>query len=445
MLRQRARVVVGFILLWLAGVILCLAWLWRPADPFVAQDETYWIGSAYYYDLAFLQHDWSNPAWKLLPARENPPVAKYVVGLGLSAAGQRVATIDTLAYFYRQFENIPGAWGTGEARARRASVVSASTPGWLDRLQASGLIPVTGDTLKAARSTMMVCTVVASFLVLLLGAWTADWLTGLIASLLLMSHPVVVFSYNHVMSEAAALLFSTAAALAVYGWFNRISASARAVGPQMLMSVATGVTLGLACGAKMKSLVLVLFLGALSLLIIFRGLSEKKSRPAVSWVLLNFVVVVVVALLTFIIINPAIFQDVSSGLAATVSEHRQTEMIQAQFNPDHPVGFPQKAAAVARLTYLNWLGFIAIAMGVAWTAWKSRRQTGIQFLFCWWLIALASVVAWIPFAWPRYVLPLLVPSALLVGCASSGIATSIAEGIRRKSLRQQSAESGNPR
>jgi hypothetical protein len=36
-------------------------------------DEVYWIGSAYYFDLAFVWGEWGHPDWQLLPARENPP------------------------------------------------------------------------------------------------------------------------------------------------------------------------------------------------------------------------------------------------------------------------------------------------------------------------------------------------------------------------------------
>ena len=89
-----------------------------PANR-IHEDEIYWIGSSYYYPLAVVEGDASNPDWQLLPARENPVLGKYVIGLALQIAGHPVTTPDLLGSFYLIFANIPNAWGSGEAFEKR--------------------------------------------------------------------------------------------------------------------------------------------------------------------------------------------------------------------------------------------------------------------------------------------------------------------------------------
>jgi hypothetical protein len=96
---------------WALGLGVSLFFSARPGSEPVVEDELYWIGSAYYHHLAFGQRDTSNPDWRLLPARENPPVAKYVIGASLAFAGQSVESLDLLGGFYLLFAQVPGAWG----------------------------------------------------------------------------------------------------------------------------------------------------------------------------------------------------------------------------------------------------------------------------------------------------------------------------------------------
>lgn len=72
---------------------------------------------------------------------------------------------------------------------------------------------------------------------------------------------------------------------------------------------------------------------------------------------------------------------------------------------------PEKIRAVAEIGYFGWGWFIGTAIAAGWAL--STRIPVLRFLALWWLIAVALVTWWIPFAWMRYLTPLLVPSALL--------------------------------
>lgn len=408
------------LLFWSACAVAWLALLWSPRRTVLDLDEVYWIGSSYYYHLAFVVRDWRSPHWDLLPARENPPVAKYCLGLGLALAGRPVETIDSLAYFYDYWARKPGRWGDGSYAAKRTATIDAGAADVLRRAHESGVVPLTLGTIHAARGAALLAAVLAAAVALALGAMTSDWLAGWLAGQFLFVHPVLVAVYNHAMSDAFALLFSLAAALAGYHWYRRIT------GPwswrrRLGASVLTGALLGLACCAKMNSLVLVLLLGWATVAAAWaawrRPAAGGLSPVAIAG---SGLAILATALAVFVVINPAILHDPVGGVRATASEHFNTEQAQAVFLGGHLTTLAAKAGTVAELAFGDWTAFVLVAAVVAVGLARHGREPGFRFLFAWWLIALACVTWWLPFGWSRYVLPVLPPTFLLVGRVFAG-------------------------
>lgn len=419
---------------WLAIWGLCtaglLAYSARPSAETLVDDEFYWIGSAYYFDLAFNQRDGSNPDWGLLPARENPPVAKYVIGAGLALAGQQVTSIDLLGSFYTMFEAVPGAWGQGPDRAKREAVVARMTPELHQRLLQSGQYTLDRERLGPARWTMVACVALTSLLVFLAGAGGGRALAGLLSSQVLLLHPVVIQACNQVGADAVALLFSAAA-----GWlavrFLRPFVSREELVPRrvLFLAGAMGLTSALACGAKMNSLVVVAAFGLAVLGFSLRA-GMKRDRRAMGYLLGGGLLAAVVGLAVFVLLNPAIWRDLSGGLAASVREHALTEKIQAQFLAGHLVAVPEKIQAVAALAYFGFSGTAVMLAALIIRGWGFLRSPGGWFLLGWWVLAAVAVTAWIPFPWPRYVLPLVLPSALLWGEAVAQVLESATARFR---------------
>jgi hypothetical protein len=396
-----------------------------PADVELDHDEIYWIGSSYYYELAFVKGDWAHPAWGLLPARENPPVSKYVFGLGLAAAGHHITSIDNLSYFYLswlQWEKKPEARATGPDGLKRQQVIDAASPGFRQRILEETRAPLTRPVVRAARNTSLACAAVASLMLFLLGLLVGERLSGLIASQLLLIHPVVISAASHAMSDTVALMFSIAAALAVFGWYQLLSGPNRpSLGRGLTVSVVTGVLLAFACGAKMNSLVVVLLAGVLAAMVVLKKISKRDSGGAINVTLL-FVLVGFTGLAVFIAINPAILQDLPGGLAATVTEHSRTEHLHTDHGRTHMVSLSAKLNAVVSLGFLGWIPFGAMTVVVVWSAVKRWHEPSIRFAVCWWCVALICVTLWIPFVWSRYVIPILPPSVWLLGAvASAGV------------------------
>jgi hypothetical protein len=410
-MRQRGRVA---FMAWLGCSLLLLAVYWRPQTAPLDADEVYWIGSAYYYDLAFAQRDWHHPDWRLLPARENPPVAKYIIGLSLALAGERVSSPDMLGTFFALYQAVPGAWGKGSDYEKRAQIVARMETNLYQQVRSGATINLPLTTLVPARCAMLGCVVIASFLALLFGRAMGSWLAGLVASQLLLVHPAVVFAYNHAASDPVALMFSTGAALLAIGLIR-----AFALPPPMrlqraaMLSLLAGTLLALACGAKMNSLI-VLFATTAAMATSAAILFWRREPWHAAKLLALSGAMVAYACLVFIGLNPAILTDLSGGLKACVVEHRLTEQVQAGFLSGHLTTLARKFDTVAALAFFGRLGCgVAAALAIWWLG--KGKNLVLKFVAAWWIIGFVCVTVWIPFAALRYIMPLIVPSALLIG------------------------------
>lgn len=405
-----------------------------PVDP----DEIYWIGSAYYYHLAFERREWRHPDWTLMSARENPPVSKYVMGLGLALAGQWIVDREMLGCFVVMFRD-PRKWGEGAYLERRLRDVAGMTEERCARPLGGPGVTNKGGLLSLARRTMLVTTVLASLVVLALGWSVASPAAGLVASQLFLLHPITAFTYNHAMADAVALLFSALAALAAWHFVRRFMDAERVrPGEGVRLVLFNGAALALACGAKMNSLIMVMVFGAaVGALAIdaVRADQGVRARQSIAY----GAAVLVVAFALFVMINPAILADVPGALGAVFAEQRVGLEYTMRAMPElRLAGWDDKFGAVSHVALGPW-SFVLGALVCLIPALRSRRP-GLWLVAGWWLIAVAVVTAWIPIAWARYVLPIVIPSALLAAHALVSGAGVIATWVRRPSvLRRETA------
>jgi len=416
---------------WVLATVGSLALLVAPAATTPDEDELYWIGSTYYYHLALQRGDWQHADWKLLPARENPPVAKYTLGLGLDLQGRQITMPDLLGAFYLMFAHVPGSWGEGEDRAKRVAVVERLAPALRAQIEAGAAVRLPVEVITAARRTVLACMGLTSLLVFLLGAWLVGPGAGLLASTLVCVHPAMMISYNRAHADIIALLFSAAAALATFAFVRRLRQTPRPSNTTLFGSAAvSGVLLAFACGAKMNALVLVGLAGAATLAALV--LRVRHDLPGAARGAAAGAVIPGVALAVFIAINPAIIADLPGGLAATVTEHRATEAIQSRMSKRTLTTPAAKFSAVSRLTvnYPVLMAGLALAAVIALV----RGTDGLRFLALWFLLSLAAVTFWLPLPQTRYVLPVLLPGALLVGALACVAVPWLGQRLRRPRL-----------
>jgi hypothetical protein len=396
----------------------------RPTTAEPDVDEVYWIGSAYYYHLAFERFDWGNRDWDLLPARENPPIAKYVIGLGLAVRGHHVTSPDVLGGFYQYFQHVDGAWGTGVDRAKREAVVRRITPKSIGK-PAGAPLQLPSDVLIAARETMIVVAVLTSGLVFLLGRQLSSSFAGLIASQLWLAHPSAVESYNHALSDAVAQFFCASAAVTIASGLKRWAEPPGLSRAFMIRwAVAVGVLLGLACAAKMNALVLLAAFatGFVAVVAGAGGIGRFKSAAV------TLAAVAAAGIATFVMLNPAILHDPGNGLIATVAEHRRTEAIQAGFLHGYLTSVTAKLGVVTDIGFRGILPASLLLLITVAAAMRGNATT--RFVAGWWFVAATGVTLWIPFARHRYVLPVVIPSVLLVSVAVAAVVDRLRQRLR---------------
>lgn len=413
----RRRRAVGWILAWLASTLVSVGIIGARTTPAVDPDEIYWIGSAYYYHLAFERMDWTHADWKLLSARENPPVAKYVLGLGLALAGQHIVNRDMLGCFRVMFKETPGAWGMGADYARRVAEVGRMNAELCARPLGGPGVSNKPALLTLSRRVMLVTVMLTGLLVFAVGASVANRATGLLASQLLLLHPIAIMAYTRAMADAVALLFSTAAALAAWHFVRRFSATEPiTLRHGAVLVLLNGLALALACGAKMNSLIMAFVFVAATVGVAALGWRDNDRARATLAVACGGASLTV-AFAIFVLVNPAVLADFPGALTALYEEQRVGLEYTMRVMPElRLTTLGRKLEAVTHVA-AGPLTFMLGAIVGLFAATRSRR-IGMWFVAVWWLISVVVVTLWIPIAWPRYVLPIVAPSALLLAHAA---------------------------
>jgi len=68
-------------------------------SPGLEPDEFAWIFTGYYFDLYFLRFDLFHQDWKDYEAFDQPPLAKYIVGVALFLRGYRIDSLDVKRFW----------------------------------------------------------------------------------------------------------------------------------------------------------------------------------------------------------------------------------------------------------------------------------------------------------------------------------------------------------
>ena len=412
---------------WLACTAANVA-VFAHAEPAIDTDEIYWLGQTYYYHLAFDARAWRHPDWTLIPARENPPAAKYVLGAGVALQGFPIASLDLLGSFYAYYEANLGRHPGFPARlAAQDSVQARMMPGLRKLVSESKQMYIGPELLRAGRRVAIACGVLTSLLVFLLGMSIAGAATGLLASQLFLLHPGVIAAYRHAMSDAPAFLLGTGAVLGTWMLVSRFAtrhpdaerseAEGSAVAVPLLLAVLAGLLIGLAVAAKLNWVIAAFLFGAVWAFLAARAW-RSGDRPRAVRALGIGAVGLVTSVVVFVAINPSIVFDPVGELMTPVRELGLAARIQAAVlaNPPFLATLGARLAALTSLVFWTPWAFLLAFAAIAVACVKAPRP-GIWFVAAWWLIAFVAVSAWIPFEWARYALPVTIPSALLAAHA----------------------------
>jgi hypothetical protein len=412
-------------LLYLALVTLCAIPFLRAyphrTDP-LGEDEIYWIGQTYYYHLAVEKMDWANPDWRLLPARENPVLGKYVIGAGLRLNGLGVTNSDWLGIFYIIAKDRPNAWGQGADFKDRVAVLDRMTPSVREPALKEGRFDSPAEITTTARAVMVAFGIIAALAVFVLASFYTGRAMAFLVALLFVLHPAVVEAYTAVGVDILAIAFSLIAVIHFVLIERRVWR--RWSWPRLgcvLLCASGGISLAFAVGSKLNAAV-VGFLGA-AMALVWLGSCLRCQSAASRESLKAMLAVLVLALGLFVASNPEDYPNPVAGVWRTYADQQRSLNVQKTIPA---VKKPLRTAAerfraLAGLTALYPAVFALVAAAFVYElAAKLRPGRPLPVIALWWFIALLAVGLWLPFARPRYVLPVIAPSVILLGSAVGG-------------------------
>ncbi len=399
-------------------------------------DESAMDSQSYFADL-LVEGRRDDPAWLEYPGYDSSPLPKYLIGLTRRTCGHpRPGRADA----FRWFAN---------------TSYRCDPPG----------------ALVVARWPFAIGGAIGCVAVYALGILARDRKTGLLAAFLLMINPLYQMHARRAMADVLVEAFLlTCLALLLWSW-RRILAGRG--GPAAWLAAAlAGVAAGLAALAKLNGgLALLIVLAWLVLALALPGFPIRRRLAFVPAVL----VATVVAAMTFVAFNPFLTAHPKGPLTAPVAAiaklgfwsrlrmlvvHR-AEMARNQMRlfPHNALNTPVEKLKVAAiqgfgrfgpfgprhpdpkaserryewaqdrgaLVWLPWVG-----AGLVWALAHGYRQWASRVPPTGWAIAVQAVVAgivviaYLPLAWDRYLLPLQPGSALLAAGAAAAAADRLA-------------------
>ncbi|HXI70475.1 MAG TPA: phospholipid carrier-dependent glycosyltransferase [Verrucomicrobiae bacterium] len=413
-------------LLPVALIILCCVPFLRSyemRDRALKEDEVYWIGQAYYFHLAIEERDWSNPDWQLLPARENPVLGKYVIGQGLRVNGLSVTNVDWLGVFFIVAKDRPNAWGDAKDRQERQAVLDRMDPATRELALGPGQFKQPPEYATTARLIMLVFGIVSILAVFALARLYTNAVVAFLAALIFSLHPAVVAAYTEVGVDILATAFSLLAMICFVLIERNLWRQSGHPRPwRALICVGGGLSLAFAVGSKLNAAA-VGFVGAILTLWFAASYLGRRNRDAGESCIV-MIGLLAISLAVFVGSSPANYPNPAKGIWALYADNQRGLEIQKSIPAlQHPLrSWGEHQAAVANLTAFHPAIFGLIVVAFLFYMVQARKAgKAFPLIPVWWLVAIVCVTAWIPFARPRYVLPVVAPSVILVCCAGGQI------------------------
>jgi 4-amino-4-deoxy-L-arabinose transferase-like glycosyltransferase len=285
--------------------------------------------------------------------------------------------------------------------------------------------------LASTRRLVALFGIVCAIAVAALGQVCRGPVTGFVAGIGFALNGLVVESYTHALFDMIALAFSSLAVLALIVLLKPLWGASVGQRTSIRNGLIVGILLALAVGTKMNALIAVLVTLELMLILGMRWMRSRDRRTLTSVLLLGLSLIV--GLFLFIAVNPAMYGDLFNGLRDLFVIQARTVQVQSAFLPDHLVTLGNKVRAVGTLLCGHSAGLLVLVVATLWPTWEGlRRFSPRTVVVLWWWTALAAVIAWIPFPWPRYVLPVLAPAAILCADTCVGSCAAISKRLSGK-------------
>ena len=399
-----------------ALTIVTIVVLYQQAlrQPF-SVDESRWISTSRYFWITFVDGDVLGPAWQPnYIVLTHPPVARYVIGLGLALQGWSP-------------DELNGRYDTDRSR---------------DFNRRAGNIP-SRELLDAARRVVLVFGVGATLLLYPIGRSLGGPLAGVIAVSLALAHPLLATLWTRALAESVLAFFCLlsiwlAMCLAAFAGTHR-AAFSRALG--------LGVAVGLATATKLSGALVAAGLVLYAVVRQAHRLWRERSLAGVgSWFDAGLAAVVV-----FVAVNPLLYPN-PAWRSLMLFEHRRIEMEQQAIGTPRlavPTDLGDRSTLMFRRTFQDWgtfdrrlglpldapltaIGFGAVLVAT-WRSIRVREALGpAALVLCW--ASSVFVVSTLNFGFDssHYIAPPATVAVVLQAVALAVLVTGAYKLIRRR-------------
>lgn len=356
-------------------------------------DENIWIPISHdSFRNFFIEHNLSSPFWRddyFIYGAYNPPIGKYVIGLGTYLAGYRDIP-------YKPFDwDHAVSWNVAHGYTHDGSIV------------------------RAARLPVALLGCLSCVLVYWLGVLVADHWHAFLAVCSLVGGRLLLNEGRRAMLDVPGLCFGLLVLVCMWYLLSTIRAEnrPRAVG----WAIVVGFVCGLAIGTKMTGLLMPIICVVALLLDWIVCLLKRRDLLIAP---LCSLLIMLVAGLVFVASNPFLYPDPVTGvrhmldLARIVAEAPsayKTTTLAEKFQALWTYNLFYAPLNQINLPGDRWL-LLAGVVGLLVTGWRTptlfwKRSLGL--IVVWIVITYIGIGLWLPNAWDRYTLPVQPCSAFL--------------------------------
>jgi 4-amino-4-deoxy-L-arabinose transferase-like glycosyltransferase len=448
----------------IAGAVIVtaasMAWFARrPGEAPYFADESSYMAQSFYAGLVWDARGRHDPAWVALPAIDQPPLQKYLIGLSLRIHGMPdPCGLAGAMNWHREFNFGDGRPPTANPHAPPPNLLFGTKKSFRAGCWPAIILGAAG------------CAAMYGLGVLLRGP-----VTGLIAVGLLAANPLYGMEARQPLGDVPCASLGLLAALAGLIAWQRIL---RRDGPRtgwasnLALALLAGGLTGLAVLAKLTGLFLLPGFGLVVLLGLMGVRGGSAARGQRTALVGAAALALAAAIGTFVLLNPTLtahpprpmptdlpgyaakpplgrfvtMLDWRRNISARQQEAFPTYAVRSiperlavfvvqGFGRFSPMGPTLNNAAIRFDPAQDWglaLWLPTVAAGVAWAvvrgrrSWLSGEPPTAWAVLALWAAASATIVAYLPLAWDRYLLPVQPFHALFAAVAL----TSLADGIR---------------
>lgn len=275
----------------------------QPSDN---MDESAWIFSSYYFDLAFKQKNLFSADWQALDAIDHPPLAKYLFGTVLAVQGMPITSL--------RYKNW---WHTYNEDFIRIQ----------DFLRISNqVIPL--SAYKSTRALSAFFMWGAALVTFLLFQKAFSTRVGILTVLLFAVHPTVLKTASMALSDGIFLFFTVLSFYLEYLWLERLSQKQNS----FFLSTALGFSLACTFLTKIIGLANVGGIG-----VIFIGLLLRRRKQNFRTLLKHGAWVFLVFFGVSYLLNPSFYSEPLSFLLKMVDHRWERVVLQMNMDLTHAI------------------------------------------------------------------------------------------------------------